>query len=76
MVVALALVVLGFWKFDVMGLAKTAMVTAMNAGNPIAEASPQEALAIFWRRPLLMLLSGLLLAISAARPGDDTQVVA
>ena len=73
--VALALVVVGFLKFDVMGLAKTAMVTAMNAGNPIAEASPQEALAIFWRRPLLMLLSGLLLAISAARPGDDTQVV-
>src|SRR5512133_3743397 len=41
-VVALALIGLGFWKFDVMGLAKTAMVTAMNAGNPLAEASPQE----------------------------------
>ena len=74
-VAALALVGLGFWKFDVMGLAKTAMVTAMNAGNPLAEASPQEVLSIFWRRPFLMLLSGLLLAISAARPGDDTQVV-
>ncbi len=74
-ILALALVAVGFWKFDVMGLAKTAMVTAMNAGNPLAEATPQEALAIFWRRPLLMLLSGLLLAIGAARPGDDTQLV-
>jgi branched-chain amino acid transport system permease protein len=72
---ALVLIVVGFWKFDLMGLAKTAMVTAMNAGNPLAEASPQEVLAIFWKRPLFMLLSGLLLAISAARPGDDTQVV-
>jgi len=73
--IALALVGLGFWKFDVLGLAKTAMVTAMNAGNPLAEASPQEILSIFWRRPFLMFLSGLLLAISAARPGDDTQVI-
>jgi branched-chain amino acid transport system permease protein len=51
------------------------MVAAMNAGNPLAEASPQEPLAIFWRRPVLLLLSGLLLAISSARPGDKTQVV-
>ncbi len=71
----LGLVVVGFLKFDLLGLAKTAMVTAMNAGNPLAEASPQEALTLFWKRPLLLLVSGLLFAISAARPGDTTQVV-
>ncbi len=73
-VAALGIAVLGFLKFDLLGLAKTAMVTAMNAGNPLAEATPQEALALFWKRPFLLLISGLLLAISAARPGDDTQV--
>src|SRR5512133_3572788 len=43
-IAGLALVVVGFLKFDLLGLAKTAMVPAMNAGNPLAEASPQEAL--------------------------------
>ncbi len=71
----LVLVVLGFVKFDVLGLAETAMVAAMNAGNPLAEATPQEALAIFWRRPALLFLSGLLFALATARPGDKTQVV-
>ena len=74
-IAALGLIVVGFLKFDVLGLAKTAMVTAMNAGNPLAEASPQEPIIVFLKRPLLMLLSGLLLAIFAARPGDATQMV-
>jgi branched-chain amino acid transport system permease protein len=74
-IAGLALVVAGFLKFDVLGLAKTAMVPAMNAGNPLAEATPQEALLTFWRRPFLLLLGGLMLAISAAKPGDDTQVI-
>ena len=51
------------------------MVAAMNAGNPLAEASPQEALAIFWRRPCFAVLEWPVLALLAARPGDDTQVV-
>jgi len=71
----LLLVVVGFLKFDVLGLAKTAMVAAMNAGNPLAEASPQELMGTFWRRPLLLFLSGLLMAIAAARPGDKTQII-
>ena len=74
-VTSLVLIVLGFVKLDVLGLAETAMVAAMNAGNPLAEASAQEPLSVFWYRPLLLLLSGLLLAISSARPGDKTQVV-
>lgn len=71
----LVLVVSGFIKLDVLGLAKTAMVAAMNAGNPLAEATAQENLSIFWVRPLLLFLGGLLFAISSARPGDKTQVV-
>jgi len=71
----LALVVLGFIKFDVLGLAETAMVATMNAGKPLAEATPQEALGIFWRRPALLFLSGLVIALLMARPGDKTQVV-
>lgn len=70
----LVLVVLGFIKFDVLGLAETAMVAAMNAGNPLAEATPQEALSVFWFRPLLLFLGGLLFAVSSARPGDKTQL--
>ncbi len=75
LIVGLGLVVLALIKFDVLGLAKTAMVATMNAGNPLAEASPQEALAVFWKRPFLFLLGGLLLALANARPGDKTQVV-
>ena len=72
---SLVLIVLGFVKLDVLGLAETAMVAAMNAGNPLAEATAQEPLLVFWFRPVLLFISGLLLAISSARPGDKTQVV-
>jgi branched-chain amino acid transport system permease protein len=71
----LVLIVLGFWGLDLLDLAKTAMVAATVAGNPLAEASQQEALAIFWRRPLLIGLGGILLAMASARPGDKTQIV-
>ncbi|NPV55332.1 MAG: branched-chain amino acid ABC transporter permease [Anaerolineae bacterium] len=74
-IVGLALVVVGFQKFDVLGLAETALVPVMHAGNPLAEASPQETLAVFWSRPVLLFLSGLLFAIAAARPGDKSQHV-
>ncbi len=74
-IAGLTLIVTGFLKFDLLGLAKTAMVAAMNAGNPLAEATPQEPLGIFWRRPLLLLLGGILIAIANAHPGDKTQVV-
>jgi branched-chain amino acid transport system permease protein len=71
----LVFVVLGFWGLDLLALAKTAMVAATIAGNPLAEASPQEALSIFWRRPVLIGIGGLLLALAAARPGDKTQII-
>lgn len=71
----LSLIVAGFIKLDVLGLAETAMVAAMNAGNPLAEATPQEALSVFWGRTVMFLAGGLLLAVSSARPGDQTQVV-
>lgn len=59
---------------DFIGLAETALVSAMVAANPLAEATPQEALNIFWYRPVLMLVAGTLLALAASRPGDKTQV--
>jgi branched-chain amino acid transport system permease protein len=69
----LALVVLAVLGLDILGLAQTAMVATMVASDPLGEASPQEPLGIFWYRPVLMLLGGLLVAIANARPGDRTQ---
>lgn len=60
---------------DIMGLAKTARVAITVAGDPLAEASPQEPLARFWLRPALLLLAGALFALVNARPGDRTQVI-
>lgn len=73
--IAIALALAGLWRYDVRDLAKTAMVSAMVAANPLAEASPQEPLARFWVRPLLLFLSGIALAVAQARPGDETLVV-
>ncbi len=74
-VLGLAIGVVGLLGLDILGMAKTAMVATMTAADPLAEATPQEPLAVFWFRPLLMLLAGLLIALSAARPGDKTQFV-
>ncbi len=74
-VAALALGVWGLLGLDFLGLAKTAMVSTMVASNPLAEATPQEPLAIFGHRLLLVFLAGLLIAIAQARPGDTTKVV-
>ena len=71
----IALIVLAVRGLDVLGLAETAMVATMTMGDPLAEASAQEPLAIFWFRPVLTFIAGLLLAAAAARPGDRTQVV-
>lgn len=67
--------VAGVLGLDIMGLAKTARVAITVAADPLAEASPQEPLARFWSRPMLLLISGLLLALANARPGDRTQVL-
>lgn len=74
-VTGLSLLVTGFLKLDILGLAETALVAAMNIGNPIAEATQQEPLSMFWWRPVLVCLGGLLLAVAAARPGDKTQSI-
>ncbi|MGB9593064.1 MAG: ABC transporter permease subunit, partial [Anaerolineae bacterium] len=71
--IAVVLVVVGLLGLDVRGLAKTAMVATMV--DPLAEATPQEPLAVFWKRPLLFFLAGLLIALAQARPGDRTQVI-
>lgn len=71
-IVAAVLAVRGL---DVLKLAETAMVATMVAGNPLAEAVPQEALSKFWLRPVLLVLAGLLAACAAARPGDKSVVV-
>lgn len=75
--IALAVVVglLALWGLDFRGLAETAMVATMVAADPLAEATPQEPLARFWIRPVLLLLAGLLISVAQARPGDKTKVV-
>lgn len=72
---ALVFLLVAFRGFDIMGLAKTAMVavTVASASNPLAELSPQEPLAAFWWRPVLMMIIGLLLAVAGSRPGDKTE---
>lgn len=72
---AVAVGLLGVWGLDFRGLAETAMVSTMVASDPLGEATPQEPLAVFWYRPLLLLVSGLLIAMIQARPGDETVVV-
>jgi branched-chain amino acid transport system permease protein len=59
---------------DFIGMAETAMVSSMVAANPLVEATPQEALALFWIRPVLLFLAGALIALAITRPGDHTQV--
>ena len=74
-ILALAFAVLSFIGFDIMELANTAMVavTTTTAGNPLAEISAQEPLSQYWFRPLLMLLSGALIAFASSKPGNKTE---
>lgn len=72
-VLALAAALVGFLGFDILGLAKTAMVAATTASNPLAEISAQESLSLFWYRPVLLLLSGLLVAFATSKPGNKTE---
>ncbi|MBW6474760.1 MAG: hypothetical protein K0B14_16655, partial [Anaerolineaceae bacterium] len=72
---ALVAAVIGFLGLDILGLAKTAMVamTTSTIGNPLSEISSQEPLSVYWYRPLLMLISGLLVAFAVSKPGDKTE---
>jgi len=72
---ALFAAIVGFLGLDILGLAKTAMVamTTSTAGNPLSEISSQEPLSVYWYRPLLMLISGLLVAFAVSEPGDKTE---
>lgn len=72
---ALGIGALGVAGVNILELAKTAMVATMVASDPLGELSPQEPLASFWIRPLLLVISGVLLALANARPGDATQTV-
>lgn len=76
-VVALIVAVLALFKFDIIGLADTAMVAATTtSSNPLAELSPQEPLLRFLWRPLLLIISGALVAVGVSKPGDRTEVSA
>ena len=67
--------VVSFIGLDIMALADTAMVavTTTLMGNPLAEISAQEPLHQYWFRPLLMLISGALIAFATSKPGDKTE---
>lgn len=74
---ALVVAVLALLKFDIIGLADTAMVAATTtSSNPLAELSPQEPLLRFLWRPLLLIISGALVAVGVSKPGDRTEVSA
>ncbi len=75
LVLALLLAVFSFIGFDILAYAKTAMVAASiaTAGNPFAEITPQEPFATYWIRPVLIFLSGLLVAIASAKPGNKQE---
>jgi branched-chain amino acid transport system permease protein len=74
-VLAIVVLVVAFLNFDIMELAKTAMVamTTTTVGNPLAEISPQESLSQFWYRPVLLIISGLLIAFASSKPGVKTE---
>lgn len=73
-VLALVLGLLGVLGLDIMSLADTAMVaiTTTASNDPLMEISAQEPLAQFWFRPVLLFLSGALIAFGQSRPGDRT----
>ena len=74
---ALIVAVLALIKFDIIGLAETAMVAATTtSSNPLAELSPQEPLLRFLWRPLLLMISGALVAVGVSKPGDRTEISA
>ncbi|HRW99170.1 MAG TPA: branched-chain amino acid ABC transporter permease [Cyclobacteriaceae bacterium] len=76
-VAALIVTVLAILKFDILGLAQTAMVAATTtSSNPLAELSPQEPLSRFLWRPLLLMISGALVAVGVSKPGDRTEISA
>ncbi len=72
---AIIAAIVGFLGLDILGLAKTAMVamTTSSASNPLFEISSQEPLSVYWYRPLLMLVSGILVAFAVSKPGDKTE---
>jgi branched-chain amino acid transport system permease protein len=72
---AIILLVVSFLGLDILSLADTAMVAATTAtvGNPLAEISPQETLAEYWFRPVVIFISGLLIAFANSKPGQKTE---
>jgi len=76
-IAALLVAVLALVKFDILGLAKTAMVAVTTtSSNPLAELSPQEPLPRFLLRLLLLMLSGAFVALGLSKPGNRTEVSA
>lgn len=74
---ALVVAILALFKFDIIGLAETAMVAVTTtSSNPLAELSPQEPLLRFVWRPLLLMISGALVAVGVSKPGDRTEISA
>jgi len=74
-VLAALLALIAFLKLNILDLADTAMVaiTTTATSNPLMELSAQEPLSVYWFRPLLLLISGLLIAVALAKPGDKTE---
>jgi len=71
---ALVFGLLAVFQLDILSLADTAMVaiTTTSSNNPLMELSAQEPLVRFWIRPVLLFLSGGMIAFAQAKPGDHT----
>ena len=67
--------VVSFIGLDILELADTAMVamTTATATNPLAEITAQEPLVHYWFRPVLIFVSGALVAFATSKPGDKSQ---
>ncbi|HBO33764.1 MAG TPA: branched-chain amino acid ABC transporter permease [Anaerolineaceae bacterium] len=69
--------VLAVLKFDIAGLAETAMVAIVTTSTgALAELSPQEPLLRFMWRPVLLFISGALVAAGVSKPGDRAEITA
>lgn len=66
---AVVLLIAALWKFDFLGLAETAMVAITVSSNPLAEATPQEPLARFSVRLLLLACTGALGSLATLNRG-------
>jgi branched-chain amino acid transport system permease protein len=74
-IAGLAIVLAGIYGFEFLQLSATSAVAFSPGSSALDELKPQELLATFALRVLVVALGGLVVAAGAAHPGDENQVV-